>query len=726
MGIRGLTTFVQHRSEEFFDDYELHDCNLVIDGNSIACQLYKWHTRTNDCFGGDYDKYAAVIKQLFMLLKECNVTPYVIFDGGYEQKKLSTILDRMKNKIQAAKDLNPVTEGSVSVFPLFLREAFISVVKELNIACVMCDFEGDSESACLARSLNCPVISFDSDYYIFDVQYIPFSNFEMNLRVSKNGYKYICCKIYRIEKFLDYFGGLDKKNLPLLAVLLGNDYVKKSFFKEFYQHLKVQKTNRLQNEQQRNIKSVIVWLQNETPESALTKVLSRYKLDKRKKIADKIESSLKGYNTLNTIYTKYLNLNFANKVKSEDDSLNIDLNAIEDCSGDLEDLETSEEENVDFGKYDDELRHKLPKEFLEKFRNCQFPPSFMDIVVQHKYYCIPQIEDYSLTPSHLISFKIVAAIHKILCGDTAEKFKCIARCESTVKFYEAPVIELKLPNYSEVQTMDQSSRQKLLLNILGIEDCFIEDCLKHFPESWHVMLISLKYKSIQSKFDNYYVYAIILCALLLNYVDTQIGKFRSSKAFDSKFHQIIQNLKHNNSNTTPATSINQSLTNINREDAIFCMNDVIHLFQMSLQLKSSIRYFRSHIVHELAEFQSCLIHIYYLNNLLNHPFEKFLVYKFYDGTFLYNAVANFKRRTKLDDYIQILLKSAPSLLNSYVLMMENLNKSILTSEKAAPPRRKKRKAKKEDVEEDVYEKPEEDEPHIYDSNNRFALLASVE
>ncbi|KAJ8929302.1 hypothetical protein NQ314_018009 [Rhamnusium bicolor] len=207
---------------------------------------------------------------------ECNITPYVVFDGGYETRKIATVISRMKHKIKSAEQLNSVTEGSISVFPLFLRETFQDIVLKLNIKCVKCDFEGDTETANIARTLNCPVISNDSDFFIFDVLYIPFSTFGMHVQKKKGSYlketySYVSCKVYRVEKFLNSFGGMDKSNLPILAVLLGNDYVKRGLFSLFFKHLKMQKCHGSQNEQQKRIKSLIIWLQNETVESAIKK-----------------------------------------------------------------------------------------------------------------------------------------------------------------------------------------------------------------------------------------------------------------------------------------------------------------------------------------------------------------------------------------------------------------------------------------------------------------------
>lgn len=101
MGVRGLTTFIAKNTEQYLDPFELHDCNLVIDGDNLASQLYN---RTKfSAFGGQYDEYYKQVCSFFHLLKSCNVTPFVLMDGGYEEKKMRTIKGRLQTRICAVK-----------------------------------------------------------------------------------------------------------------------------------------------------------------------------------------------------------------------------------------------------------------------------------------------------------------------------------------------------------------------------------------------------------------------------------------------------------------------------------------------------------------------------------------------------------------------------------------------------------------------------------------------
>lgn len=71
MGIRGLQTFINGRPN-ILERFELRNCNIVLDGNSIYHQIY---TRTGlPCiFGGEYDDFYRYCIRLFELFRACNV-----------------------------------------------------------------------------------------------------------------------------------------------------------------------------------------------------------------------------------------------------------------------------------------------------------------------------------------------------------------------------------------------------------------------------------------------------------------------------------------------------------------------------------------------------------------------------------------------------------------------------------------------------------------------------
>jgi len=82
-------------------------------------------------------------------------------------KKFSTLRERLRSKIKEAEYLSHGRHGSV--LPLLTREVFVQVLTQMGVPLVQCPVEADWEIACLARQWKCPVLTNDSDFYIFDL-----------------------------------------------------------------------------------------------------------------------------------------------------------------------------------------------------------------------------------------------------------------------------------------------------------------------------------------------------------------------------------------------------------------------------------------------------------------------------------------------------------------------------------------------------------------------------
>ncbi|KAJ0054972.1 hypothetical protein NL108_008681, partial [Boleophthalmus pectinirostris] len=139
-------------------------------------------------------------------------------------KKLNTLCQRLESKIKMADSISRSRHGSV--LPLLTSEVFIQVLIQSGVPLVQCPSEADREIACLARQWNCPILSRDSDFYIFDLPggYIPLNYFQWTNLSGKTNQRYISARLYTTSALCRWFGGLNKDLLPLGAVLAGNDY----------------------------------------------------------------------------------------------------------------------------------------------------------------------------------------------------------------------------------------------------------------------------------------------------------------------------------------------------------------------------------------------------------------------------------------------------------------------------------------------------------------------
>ncbi|XP_056597158.1 protein asteroid homolog 1 [Triplophysa dalaica] len=234
MGVRGLTSYVEG-NHNFFTDMRLRDCRLVIDGCSLYFRLY-FNSGLDQAMGGDYDMFAMLVQQFFAALAECNVHPFVVLDGGMDHmdKKFKTLQERTQNKIREAHSLSRGSNGSV--LPLLSRVVFIQVLSQLGVPLVQCMTEADFEIASLAKHWHCPVLSNDSDFYIFDLRggYLPLSFFEWNNVSGKTTERYIPARHFTVNRFCSHFNRLKKQLLPLFAVVAGNDYTPDKITEAFF------------------------------------------------------------------------------------------------------------------------------------------------------------------------------------------------------------------------------------------------------------------------------------------------------------------------------------------------------------------------------------------------------------------------------------------------------------------------------------------------------------
>lgn len=82
-------------------------------------------------------------------------------------KKFDTLRQRLQSKIKEADNLSHGRNGSV--LPILTRDVFIQVLIQSGVPLIQCPAEADWEIACLAQEWKCPVLTNDSDFYIFDL-----------------------------------------------------------------------------------------------------------------------------------------------------------------------------------------------------------------------------------------------------------------------------------------------------------------------------------------------------------------------------------------------------------------------------------------------------------------------------------------------------------------------------------------------------------------------------
>ncbi|KAK7886424.1 hypothetical protein WMY93_026045 [Mugilogobius chulae] len=130
-------------------------------------------------------------------------------------------------RLQKAHDA-AVTGEAKGVLPTLIWEVFRQTLDGLEEVHLARSYtEADRQAAALAHEWNCPVLSNDSDFFIFPVKggLMLTAHFRWK-EVKQNGaQKYIPCKRYFSSRFCE-LKKIQPQLLPIFAVLAGNDYVR--------------------------------------------------------------------------------------------------------------------------------------------------------------------------------------------------------------------------------------------------------------------------------------------------------------------------------------------------------------------------------------------------------------------------------------------------------------------------------------------------------------------
>ena len=228
MGISKLTSFVN----TFFTGWKEEKLGkyLVIDGCSLCYHLYNFRWIK----GGQYTDYRGAIIKFFRALRSSAVESIVVIDGyDYPEEKSDTVKKRNDSKAQqVCRNHFTVTESNTSslrasahsaktdVLPVLAPNVFQEVLCELNITCIMVDGEADDEIARLANFYSCPVLSNDSDFYMF-----PLKGGFIQLNMLNWRARPVTAEVYHMDAFLKQFNLGHKSLRFIIPAICGNDFL---------------------------------------------------------------------------------------------------------------------------------------------------------------------------------------------------------------------------------------------------------------------------------------------------------------------------------------------------------------------------------------------------------------------------------------------------------------------------------------------------------------------
>ncbi|XP_035996581.1 protein asteroid homolog 1-like [Fundulus heteroclitus] len=221
MGVSRMKDLV--KESKALERFVFRNSWVIIDGPNLYYSLYfNSDPKLDQQHGGDYSAFRELVLSFFNNLKKCKITPLVVLDGGSEPGKEDTIKNRMQDKIQKAKRISETkAQRWENILPPLVKDIFIQILQEEKIEMEQCLGEADQTVVRYANEKKCPVLSNDSDFYIFDLPegFLLIDEFQWN-KVEKGG---IPAQRYKISAFCEHFN-VDRNHMALFAAISGNDY----------------------------------------------------------------------------------------------------------------------------------------------------------------------------------------------------------------------------------------------------------------------------------------------------------------------------------------------------------------------------------------------------------------------------------------------------------------------------------------------------------------------
>ena len=225
MGVKGLSSLLED-DRRISPDIHFRDSKLVVDGHNLLYRLY-FSCNLDQNHGGEYLAFQVQVQALFKTLADCGIKAYVVMDGGSggSDIKLDTLMARARGKVWRAQGA-ALKGRRADILPPFTLSVFEQTLNDLNVSLVRCFGEADVQLAALARDWCCPVLSADTDFYIYHLPagVLPLKQFQWHAVEKSASQRYIPCRRYTATSFCTLFN-IDRQLLPLFASLAGNDYV---------------------------------------------------------------------------------------------------------------------------------------------------------------------------------------------------------------------------------------------------------------------------------------------------------------------------------------------------------------------------------------------------------------------------------------------------------------------------------------------------------------------
>ncbi|ESO90831.1 hypothetical protein LOTGIDRAFT_122662 [Lottia gigantea] len=580
MGVKGLTSFIDD-NPVLLQDFKLSNCKVILDGNNFIHFVYQNYNESHQ-YDGDYHNYYRKIVQLFNSLKQCNVEAIVIFDGGYDvsDSKLRTTLDRAERRVIQASN-------NCSLLPIMAGKAFRKALDQLDVFHVTCSFEADEEIAILANQWNCPVISNDSDFFVYNLKagFLPLNYVDFRPKKLSARVRYISAQKYHFDHYDHILDNFQPEMIPLIATVLGNDFIKYDTFSVFTQKF---------NRQKYKIKSA------SNAVSKITAILNYF---------DQFKTFEEGRNAITKDFVT------SGGVASLQHVIDQSLNSYMKIDSKKSIVADVVKNTCDWKKItqNDYFNQPLPQWFIHSLFQGEISPLVQNMAVLHRVFLPCQQEQITQQSSHKLTMFIRQVLYGVLFQGSSKvketkngrkrksnrntQVEEVDRSAKSIgHFYIDPRENLtnhgRLPSLSEVGSLSENQKCSIMIHTLGVAESFVS---KFSPVDQLLMCV-LSYWVSNSNVSLIQLEAIVLTIIFLK-----------MRCLDQNNEEVKQKLGMSN----------------------LFHNNVQSIDEVSDRLPIEV-------LHSYAQYQSCLLFTLLLNELLQSPFQEPILWQVYDGAVAYH------------------------------------------------------------------------------------------
>lgn len=680
-----MTTFIDE-NQRLLSDFRLHDTRIIIDGNNLYHFLY-YYFQVSHNFGGDYDRFAEKSAFFFQTLATCNIQPYVVFDGAYDSSglKLKTALKRASDRIQLAASLSHGGRGKI--LPILAQETFRNVLNELGVPHVTCNFEADHQIAALAIKWSCPVLTNDSDFFIYDIPsgivLLDYLNLKlMKEKTSLPNYSYLNVQIYYVANVMKEINTKDCKLVALFATLLGNDLIDGRNFEAFFARASLpKKSSKFRSVRSKpKIASLLGWLTSiHDFSNAVSIVLSFLITEKRENMKEIIMKSVDEYTNLNCEVEGHFTDSFV-------------MVPVKSYAG-----------------------NNLPDWFLDRIKKGEVPVRALNAVTLRRVILLAQIAVMSEPSTYRCSAVLRRFLYAVLLSVDVDKGSEDTKKNIIVSEYDREGRHLRckttqplwilnsgrcIPHLNDLPAQGVEERQSLLLDVLDTS----QSNLTEFPLELQLLaaVINFWIRNANPKVNTLHLEAMLVCWVKLGILRTKLGTALLSDEYS------VSHLSDN-----VLAKLESFASKPHHNHAVVFDGAVIHAF---------------------SQFQSCLESAIYANQLLLQPFPPVDPATVFSGTFLYNFYRELHGRKDPELYVEELLGRGSDESLGFArwrtafksLVPEGSLVSVATGHTAKSKKQKRQKQTNIEDKEEQDEPPEEDHDLEFmldcDISNKFSCL----